>query len=316
MPKIITKFMVAALMTLLGLCIISCGKDEMREAIQIQDVQAVRRLLQKGAGINAPDEYGETPLMSAVVFSHMDSVIRGHNPTMVKFLLEQGADINARTYGQTPLMVAAFFGDVEIVKLLVGKGADPNIQGDNAITAVQTAADGGHPEVVKLLLAKGGKITLAAAACIGDLEQAQRLIKDGADVNANGFWGCKPLMAATRGGNLDVIKALLEKGADINSHNGAGETALMLALRSECQADVVKLLLEKGADVNARSQRGETALMMVVKEEDQPDVLKMILEKGADVNASSKEGKTALKIASAYVRLDSIKLLKAHGARE
>jgi ankyrin repeat protein len=316
MPERIVKFMVVALITFLGFCITSCGKHEMRQAIQSQDVQAVQRLLQKGVDINATDEHGDTPLMLGVLFSHMDSLIRAHNPTMVKFLLEQGADINAKANGCTPLITAAFFGDLETVKLLLDHGADLNILDDHGITAVQSAADGGHPQAVKLLLSKGGKITLAAAGCIGDPAEVQRLIQEGADVNANGFLDSKPLMAAIRGGNLDIIKMLLEKGADVHIRSLTGETALMMAVSAKDQPDVVKLLLEKGADVNACTEAGETPLMLAVDANDQPETIKLLLDKGADVNARTRAGRTAFKIASERLRLDTLKLLKAYGAKE
>ena len=78
---------------------------------------------------------------------------------------------------------------------------------------------------------------------------------------------------------------------------------------------MVRLLVEKGADVNAINYEGETALMIAVDAGDNPEVVKLLLEKGADVNARTKEGETALMIASKRLRLDAIKLLKAHGAK-
>ena len=85
-------------------------------------------------------------------------------------------------------------GEITIVKLLLDKGADVNLKDTHGLTAVQFAADADHPDIVKALLARGGKITLAAAACIGDLEQVQHLIQEGADPNAKGLpitrhWG-------------------------------------------------------------------------------------------------------------------------------
>jgi hypothetical protein len=57
--------------------------------------------------------------------------------TTVLFLLDQGADVNARhNNGMTALMVAAQTGQTETVKLLLSKGADPKFKAKNGTTAL------------------------------------------------------------------------------------------------------------------------------------------------------------------------------------
>ena len=85
---------------------------------------------------------------------------------------------------------------------------------------------------------------MAAAACLGDLEQVQRLIDEGGDVNAEGVYGKTPLTAAARGGNPEVVKLLLGKGAKASPE--ALQAALIMSA-SHNHAETVKLLLEKGA---------------------------------------------------------------------
>lgn len=78
----------------------------------------------------------------------------------VEGLLAAGADPNftfPRHIPATPLMTASFFGHVELVKLLVDRGAHLEKQDEFGVTALMLAADGLQPEVVRELLARGAQ---------------------------------------------------------------------------------------------------------------------------------------------------------------
>ena len=65
------------------------------------------------------------------------------------------------------------------MKLLLDKGADVNAKGEFGWTALTWAAQAGQLEVVRLLKDRGAEESLMAAACLGDLERVQRLIRKG-----------------------------------------------------------------------------------------------------------------------------------------
>lgn len=92
-------------------------------------------LLENGADVNAGSEFGATPLMLAS--------IHGENAKILELLIDNGADINAKDdFGRTALIYAAGFGDAKMVRLLLDRGADPDIMGEGLlIEDKQTALD-------------------------------------------------------------------------------------------------------------------------------------------------------------------------------
>ena len=94
---------------------------------------------------------------------------RKSDAAQVKALLDKGASVDAKTrYGATPLFYASDRGSVEVVKLLLERGADVNVKDTfyNA-TPIVWAAQRNHPEVVKLLIAKGASKESALDVAIG-----------------------------------------------------------------------------------------------------------------------------------------------------
>ena len=78
---------------------------------------------------------------------------------VVKLLLEKGANIEAiNNQGFTSLWIAAYKGHTEIVKVLIAAGANIEAIDDEGYTPLEVAARNGHVEVVKLLLEKGAKV--------------------------------------------------------------------------------------------------------------------------------------------------------------
>src|SRR5579871_1943486 len=110
----------------------------------------VKALLARGAGVNARDRQGCTPLHYAA-----------HNGRLrnVRLLLAAGADVNAKENdGYTPLMGGRC---MIITRLLLHRGADVNARAENGWTALLDAAQLGTPSQVRLLLAWGADIHAA-----------------------------------------------------------------------------------------------------------------------------------------------------------
>ncbi len=187
------------------------------------------------------------------------------NLTLAKELIRDGADVNTRYSGLTPLHNAAYNGHLEVAKLLIQEGADINSLTDrDGITPLANAAAQGDFDVVKLLVKNGAKVNLTAkgktgvkplhnAANYGHLDIAKFLIQHGADVNATTYtYGTTPLHNAAANGHIEIVQVLIENGADMNVKaigKHKGKTPLDNA-RINGHKKVANLLINHGANEN------------------------------------------------------------------
>ena len=125
--------------------------------------------------------------------------------------------------GFTALGLASFFGHLHLVKLLLDKGANPNIASNNQF-----------------------KVAPIHSACaISNLEITELLIQHGADVNAKQMQGVTPLHSAVHNGQTKLSKLLIDNGAEINAKTDNGETPLFMAKEKNFQ-ETAELLINHG----------------------------------------------------------------------
>ena len=210
----------------------------------------VERLLARGANPNAASQSGVTPLMRASRIGNLASV---------RALLAKGAQVNAveSDRRQSALMWAVSQRHPDVVTALLENGADVNAR--TAVRRLTVMLDQGPPGVKTARehahqIDAGGSTPLLFAASGGSVESAKVLIDHGADVNDAAADGNSALVVSAFAGHGAVARLLLERGADPNAA-GAGYSALHAAvLRGD--AATVKALLAKGANPNIRMTRG------------------------------------------------------------
>ena len=102
---------------------------------------------------------------------------------------------------------------------------------------------------------------LGRALIGGDVEQARRLVKEGADINApqSVRYGEPILVRLAVLPSASGVKTAIELGADPNRGDFVGRTALMVAAAAN-RTDAMRLLIDAGADVNLEGAAGRTAL--------------------------------------------------------
>jgi ankyrin repeat protein len=136
------------------------------------------------------------------------------------------------------------------------------------------------------VVAPDGSTELMYAAFAGDVDEARRLIKQGADVHASNAYGINAMLLAAEVSNTELIELLLKAGADARSANPEGETALHLVARSG-NVEAAKLLVKARAQVDARENFGGQTPLMWAAARRHPAMVEYLASKGADVNARS-----------------------------
>lgn len=161
----------------------------------------------------------------------------------VKRLLTQDVDVNAKDefFGRTVLMYAATGGYIDVVRVLLEKGADVNAQDNIGMTALMWAVYDSYDT-----MSEGHAATVRA------------LLDSGANVNVKENNGEMALMIAVYKRNISAIQLLLASGADADAKNEDGITSLMLAA-IKGYADVARVLVAAGADIHIRDNKGKTA---------------------------------------------------------
>ncbi|XP_012678836.2 kinase D-interacting substrate of 220 kDa B isoform X3 [Clupea harengus] len=234
------------------------------------------------------------------------SYVEEENLPAIRAHLEKFREVDSRSdNGQTPLMVAAEQGSLEIVQELIRRGANINLDDVDCWTALISAAKEGHIDVVKELLANnanlenrdmGGWTALMWAAYKGRTEVALLLLEKGANANITGQYSVYPIIWAAGRGHAEIVHLLLEHGAKVNCSDKYGTTPLIWAARKghyEC----VTHLLENGADADQEGANSMTALIVAVKG-GYTNVVKELLKRNPNVNMTEKDGNTALMIAA------------------
>ncbi len=166
------------------------------KAAKFDDLSEVKSLLAAGVNPNAVDSKGDPMLVIA---------IRDKSAKVTEYLLkDKNIDVDlSNKYGETPLMLASIEGDLPVVKQLV----------------LQNKAKIDHI----------GWTPLHYACAKGQLQVAQFLVSNGANVNSRSPNGSTPLMMAAQSGNEELIKYLLDNGADIRMRNANGFSVIDIA---------------------------------------------------------------------------------------
>ncbi|RSM11288.1 hypothetical protein CDV31_006840 [Fusarium ambrosium] len=222
-------------------------------AIRSGDTASLKVLFDSGFDPKLKDETGLSLFFYALIHENVPSL---------RFLSEQGADLNewlpvstiqtlspslprqqeiqkTLTRGATPLhLTARVMNDVEMIKMLLGLGADPN----------------------HVLGTSNSEIVLIGVCANHFLGVARELLKAGANPNYACNDGRNAMYWALYCGNVELFKLLVEHGGDVNYRWQHDECTLVMMAAERGNMDILRVLVDAGADVGGQNKKGETAL--------------------------------------------------------
>ena len=183
---------------------------ELYEAIRANDSAKIRALVEADPALEifAACLLGDT--------AQVEQLLTG-NRSLVTLLSSDG---------WTPLHLAAHFGQLDVVRLLLNKGASAKARSTNALQnfPIHAAAAGQHAAVIQLLLKHGsspdarqhgGWAPLHASAQTGDVASARILVEAGADVSVRADNQQRPLDMALTKGHQAMVEFLEAHGAHL-----------------------------------------------------------------------------------------------------
>ena len=190
-------------------------------SILSENVEGVSILLNAGASIDNRSDY-------------LHDAIEVNNVNIVKLLVNRGIDVNQiakeenGTYyyeGRSPLSLAVFKENAEIVKFLLLHDADVNMDEEPILYTAVNWYDSYKKSSFNII----------------------RLILDaGANIDVR-YSGSTPLITAIKKGYMDVVKLLIGYGADVNYADKKGKKPLYYAINSSKKNEIIKLLVDEGA---------------------------------------------------------------------
>ncbi|CAB9526806.1 ankyrin 3, node of Ranvier (ankyrin G) [Seminavis robusta] len=257
-------------------------------AVEEGGAEAVKLCLAQGASVSCKfkdDLY--TPLHTAC-----SSGNNGRSMEVLNLLLEKGADGNAcNKWRETPLLIAANNGHQAAVEALLKHGADPSLCSEAGWSALTFAAHKGYDDIVSLLLRAGAPVNC-------------RVTEDSSTPLHKACAGSKP-------GHLSAVKQLIDGGADVHALNKWRETPLLTAA-NHGQAGAVEALLKAGADPCKCTDTGWSPLSIAAYK-GHDSVVRLLLEEGAPTEEADPTLSALLQAATKGLP-DTVELLLRHGA--
>ncbi len=275
------------------------------------EVEIIQMLLPRGVDVNAPvGQDGWTALLSAIKNGHR---------SVVQLLVTAGANVNVWSRGETPILLAAKCEDRDIYNYLY-----PLVN-----TTIRLCADRDGEQLLqstrKRRIREQNRPVekFIEMATVGNIDEVNRAIEIGVEIDEIGAKGHTALMAAAYYGHRSLVNVLLAAGADPNLLSdddglATGMTALMLAAGSFFASNrqhVAKLLIAGGADVNQRGAGGKTAIFYAaLAGSGYTDCVEVLIAAGANLDLQDDRGHTVLSSVAAAENYPMFNILMQAGA--
>jgi ankyrin repeat protein len=216
------------------------GNQQFFDAIKKGDIGTVKDMLKQTPALStASDLKGRTATLYSVYAGHKEIaellIAAGVEPNIFEAAATGRIDRVRRLLEQDPQLVHAYsrdgwtalhlanFDSIELVNLLLDRGADINAVSKNKLVATP----------------------LQGTVVMKKIDFGRLLLDRGADVSPRGEEGTTPLHESAGSGQKDFARLLIERGADVNAKDDNGKTPLAIAIESQ-QREIAELIRQHG----------------------------------------------------------------------
>lgn len=272
-------------------------------------------LIASGADANAPEK--EKRLPEVDIDALMESEFVDEETREMLKQLESMRGSLIPEVKSLPLVVLET-ASLEKLKFLFENGADLQARSSNGYTLAIAATCAARGEVMDYLIAAGapldgvtsfGESVLRILSRQGRFDEVRRLLALGADPEPLGW---TPLMCAVTAGDLSQVEFLVEAGADLEAVDFWERTAFLMAIHAGFR-EIAGYLLANGARRDAKGRCGRPAMAYPASRND-ARTLKWLLDRAFDPDEADQFGHSPLKEAVEAGAIDCVRLLLDAGA--
>jgi ankyrin repeat protein len=309
------------------------------KAVQSNHPEVALLLIKHGADIHMKGQEGYTALSIACL---------GGRESLVRLLLENGADPNEKFRDSTPLIYAIESRELTVCEMLLDRGALVQGPVSDDDTLLMRAAIVDELEIVKLLLDRGADVNqqverkvarirdpardypdaLSVAAMYGSVDMVKILLSRGARISPSALaYSLTGLEDGPLESHRQICEIFVQHGADLNPDMTEYDAPLVMALHNMWY-DIAESMMDKGALVQPDDPTCRTAGNILVASIHNIEILTRILDLGIDVNAPvallqswAWEGwdmirhfATALQAAAYHLEIETVRFLLDRGA--
>ncbi|KAL4968351.1 ankyrin repeat-containing domain protein [Aspergillus stella-maris] len=229
-------------------------------------------------------------LLNAVSAGHID---------VVEQLLDSGAPVNGILHdgscwdSWSPIAIAVLGNNAQVLKLLIARGGDVDVEGDNRQTALHMLA---------------GKDSWETPL---DSEALDMLLRASRKVHRQDSYGCTPLYYACMVNNAEMVRKILQQRRGLQVSLVAPDPTRYNAFHIACQHSsfgIVEMLLMHGADSNATRGDGWTPLHIACHRYN-TSIVTVLLDHGASANPTTSNRILPLHLAIDESAVEVVKLL-------